>query len=178
MVGDPSDELRESLTSLEQSAILVRGICRSLVELDTVTGGRGPTRALRAALARLLEEVADAVRTFGEQVAASVPGPPVNQAPSTGPWPEPEWPATSWPRRWPPAPARPPEPGRSTATSWPTSTASSTSSTPKARPGPAPPARTELGCAPAGRGTLPPCGTHPPWGVAHPHPRFVGPPDG
>jgi hypothetical protein len=42
MVGDPSDELRESLTSLEQSAILVRGICRSLVELDTVTGGRGP----------------------------------------------------------------------------------------------------------------------------------------
>ncbi|HEU4896159.1 MAG TPA: aromatic acid exporter family protein, partial [Actinomycetota bacterium] len=39
MVGDPSDELREGLTSLEHSAILVRGICRSLVELDTVTGG-------------------------------------------------------------------------------------------------------------------------------------------
>jgi hypothetical protein len=81
LVGDPSDELREGLTSLEHSAILVRGICRSLVELDTVTGGRGPDPAMRAALARLLEEVADAVRTFGEQVAASIPGPPVNQAP-------------------------------------------------------------------------------------------------
>ena len=81
MVGDPSDELREGLSSLEHSAILVRGICRSLVELDTVTGGRGPDPAMRAALSRLLEEVTDAVRTFGEQVAASVPGPPVNQAP-------------------------------------------------------------------------------------------------
>ncbi len=81
LVGDPSDELREGMTSIEHSVILVRGLCRSLVELDTVTGGRGPDPALRAALGHLLVEVADAVRTFGQQVAASVPGPPANQAP-------------------------------------------------------------------------------------------------
>jgi Aromatic acid exporter family member 1 len=81
MVGDPSDELRDGLTSLEHSAILVRGLCRSLVELDNVTGGRGPAPALRAAIGRLLREAADAVRTFGVQVAASVPGPAPNQAP-------------------------------------------------------------------------------------------------
>ena len=81
IVGDPSDELREGLSSLEHSAILVRGLCRSLVELDNVTDGRGPNPALRAAIGRLLREIADAVRTFGEQVAASVPGPPPNQAP-------------------------------------------------------------------------------------------------
>jgi hypothetical protein len=61
--------------------ILIRGLCRSLVELDTVTGGRGPDPAMRAALAHLLVELADAIRTFGQQVAASVPGPPANQAP-------------------------------------------------------------------------------------------------
>jgi hypothetical protein len=81
LVGDPSDELREGMTSLEHSVILIRGLCRSLVELDTVTGGRGPDPAMRAALAHLLVELADAVRTFGQQVAASVPGPPANQAP-------------------------------------------------------------------------------------------------
>jgi hypothetical protein len=81
LVGDPSEELRDGMTTLEHAVILVRGVCRSLVELDTVTGGRGPDPAMRAALARLLEEVADAVRTFGEQVAAGVPGPPPNQAP-------------------------------------------------------------------------------------------------
>jgi len=81
LVGDPLDELREGMTSLEHSVILVRGLCRSLVELDTVTGGRGPDPALRAAFGRVLREVADAVRTFGELVAASVPGPPANQAP-------------------------------------------------------------------------------------------------
>jgi hypothetical protein len=81
LVGDPSDELREGMTSLEHSVILVRGLCRSLVELDTVTAGRGPDPALRAALGHLLAAVADAVRTFGEHVAASVPGPPANQAP-------------------------------------------------------------------------------------------------
>jgi Aromatic acid exporter family member 1 len=81
LVGDPSDELREGMTILEHSVILVRGVCRSLVELDTITGGRGPGPELRDALGRLLVEVAGAVRTFGELVAASVPGPPANQAP-------------------------------------------------------------------------------------------------
>jgi Aromatic acid exporter family member 1 len=81
LVGDPSDELREGLTTLEHSAILVRGICRSLVDLDSVTGGKGPDPALRAALAGLLRELAGAVRSFGELVAAGVPGPPPNQAP-------------------------------------------------------------------------------------------------
>ena len=51
------------------------------MELDTVTGGRGPDPALRAAIVRLLREVADAVGTFGQQVAAGIPGPPPNQAP-------------------------------------------------------------------------------------------------
>ena len=46
--------------------------------------------------------------------------------------------ATRSPRRWPAAPARSREPGRSTATCWPTSTACSPSSTPRVRPGPAP----------------------------------------
>ncbi|HET9289953.1 MAG TPA: hypothetical protein VFQ49_02645, partial [Actinomycetes bacterium] len=81
LVGDSSDELREGMTTLEHGVILVRGICRSLVELDTVTGGRGPGPELRDALGRLLGEVAGAVRTFGELVASSVPGPPANQAP-------------------------------------------------------------------------------------------------
>jgi hypothetical protein len=81
LVGDPSDELREGLTSLEHSVILIRGLCRSLVELDTVTDGRGPGSPLQAALGRVFVELADAVRAFGEHLAASVPGPPANQAP-------------------------------------------------------------------------------------------------
>ena len=81
LVGDPSDELREGMTTLEHSVILVRGLCRSLVDLDTVTGGRGPGPALSDALARLLDEVAGTIRTFGETLAASVPGPQANQAP-------------------------------------------------------------------------------------------------
>jgi hypothetical protein len=81
LAGDPSDQLREGMTTLEHSVILVRGICRSLVDLDTVTGGKGPSPKLRVALAELLREVADAIRTFGQLVAASVPGPPANQAP-------------------------------------------------------------------------------------------------
>ena len=81
LVGDPSDELQAAMTTLEHSAILVRGLCRSLVGLDTHTGGRGPDPALRAAIGHLLGEVADAVRTFGQHVAASIPGPPANQAP-------------------------------------------------------------------------------------------------
>jgi Aromatic acid exporter family member 1 len=81
LVGDPSDELRAGMTTLEHSVILVRGLCRSLVDLDTVTGGRGPDPELSDALGRLLDEVAGAVRTFGETLAASVPGPPANQAP-------------------------------------------------------------------------------------------------
>ena len=81
LLGDPSDELREGMTTMEHSVILVRGICRSLVDLDTVSGGRGPDPALTAALVRLLREVAGAVRSFGERVVASVPGPPANQAP-------------------------------------------------------------------------------------------------
>jgi Aromatic acid exporter family member 1 len=81
LVGDPSDELREDMSALEHSIILVRGIIRSLVDLDTVTGGRGPGPALAGALGSLLEELAEAVRSFGEHVAASVPGPEANQAP-------------------------------------------------------------------------------------------------
>jgi hypothetical protein len=81
IVGDPSDELQAAMTTLEHSAILVRGLCRSLVGLDTHTGGRGPDPELRAAIGRLLGEVAEAVRAFGGHVAASVPGPPANQAP-------------------------------------------------------------------------------------------------
>jgi Aromatic acid exporter family member 1 len=80
-VGDPSDDLRAALSSLEHSAILVRGLFRSLVDLDTVSGGQGPDPALRIALARLLEETAGAVRAFGELVSANLPGPPANQAP-------------------------------------------------------------------------------------------------
>ena len=45
LVGDPSDELQDAITTLEHSAILVRGLCRSLVGLDTHTGGRGPDRS-------------------------------------------------------------------------------------------------------------------------------------
>ena len=48
LLGDPSDELREGMGPLEHSVILVRGLCRSLVDLDTVTGGRGPDPELRA----------------------------------------------------------------------------------------------------------------------------------
>ena len=80
VVGDPSDELREGMSTLEHSVILVRGLMRSLVDLDTATGG-GPDPALAAAVRELLEELAVAVRTFGEHVAASVPGPEANQAP-------------------------------------------------------------------------------------------------
>jgi hypothetical protein len=81
LVGDPSEELREGMSTLEHAVILVRGLCRSLVDLDTVTGGRGPDPGLRAAIGRLLGEVAGAVRAFGEHLAASVPGPPANPAP-------------------------------------------------------------------------------------------------
>jgi hypothetical protein len=81
LVGDPSDELREGMSSLEHAVILVRGIMRSLVDLDTATAGRGPDPALATAVHELLEELAVAVRTFGEHVAASVPGPEANQAP-------------------------------------------------------------------------------------------------
>jgi hypothetical protein len=80
-VGDPSSDLRAALTTLEHSAILVRGLFRSLVDLDTVTGGEGPRPALRAALAGLLDETAGAIRAFGELVSANLPGPPANEAP-------------------------------------------------------------------------------------------------
>jgi hypothetical protein len=53
LVGDPSDELREAMSTLEHSVILIRGLCRSLVDLDTVTGGRGPDPELRAAIGSL-----------------------------------------------------------------------------------------------------------------------------
>jgi hypothetical protein len=81
VAGDPSDELREGMSTLEHSVILVRGLMRSLVDLDTATTGRGPDPGLAAAVRELLEELAVAVRTFGEHVAASVPGPEANQAP-------------------------------------------------------------------------------------------------
>jgi uncharacterized membrane protein YccC len=79
-VGDPTGDLQAALTSLEHSAILVRGLFRSLVGLDTVTG-QGPEPALRTALAGLLHETAGAIRAFGEQASASLAGPPANQAP-------------------------------------------------------------------------------------------------
>jgi uncharacterized membrane protein YccC len=80
-VGDPSSDLRSALSALEHAAILVRGLCRSLVDVDTVTGGKGPSPALRAALGDLLTQTGDAVRAFGELAAANVPGPPANEAP-------------------------------------------------------------------------------------------------
>ena len=63
LVGDPSDELREGMTTLEHAVILVRGLCRSLVDLDTVSGGRGPDPELSEALGRLLDEVAGGAST-------------------------------------------------------------------------------------------------------------------
>jgi uncharacterized membrane protein YccC len=80
-IGNPSRGLREGLTALEHATILLRGCCRSLVDLDTVTDGRGPDRELRAALAGLLGEAGAAVRIFGELVLAGVSGPPANEAP-------------------------------------------------------------------------------------------------
>ena len=80
-IGDPSSDLQAALTTLEHSVILVRGLFRSLVDLDTVTGGKGPDPALRADLAGLLDETAGAVRAFGELVSANLPGPPANEAP-------------------------------------------------------------------------------------------------
>jgi hypothetical protein len=80
-VGDPSGDLRSALSALEHATILVRGLCRSLLDLDTVTGGRGPDPALRAALGDLLTQTGDAVRAFGELAAANLPGLPANEAP-------------------------------------------------------------------------------------------------
>jgi uncharacterized membrane protein YccC len=80
-VGDPSADLGAALTTLEHSAILVRGLFRSLVDLDTVTG-EGPEPALREALAGLLAETAGVLRAFGELVSAGLaPGLPANEAP-------------------------------------------------------------------------------------------------
>jgi hypothetical protein len=80
-VGDPSSDLRSALSALEHATILVRGLFRSLVDLDTATGGKGPGRPLRAALGELLAQTGDAVRAFGELAAASSAGPPANEAP-------------------------------------------------------------------------------------------------
>jgi hypothetical protein len=80
-VGDPSGDLRAALTTLEHGAILVRGLFRSLVDLDTVTG-EAPEPALRDALAGLLVETAGALRAFGELVSTGLaPGLPANEAP-------------------------------------------------------------------------------------------------
>jgi hypothetical protein len=78
-VGDPSGDLRSALSALEHATILVRGLCRSLLDLDT--GGRGPDPALRAALGDLLTQTGDAVRAFGELAAANLPGLRANEAP-------------------------------------------------------------------------------------------------
>ena len=80
LVGDPSGDLRAALNSLEHSAILVRGLFRSLVDLDNVAGGK-PDPALRTALAGLLEETGGAIRSFGELVSADLPALPANEAP-------------------------------------------------------------------------------------------------
>jgi hypothetical protein len=74
LVGDPSDELRDGMSTLEHSGILVRGIMRSLVDLDTATGGRGPDPALATALRELLEELAEAVRTLLDPEGQTWPG--------------------------------------------------------------------------------------------------------
>jgi hypothetical protein len=65
-LGDPSGGLRDGLSTLEHATILLRGLSRSLVDLDTVTDGRGPDPELRAALAGLLGETGNAVRVYGE----------------------------------------------------------------------------------------------------------------
>jgi hypothetical protein len=80
-VGDPSSDLRSALSALEHATILVRGLFRSLVDLDTATGGKGPSPPLRAALGELLSQTGDAVRAFGELAAATSAGPPANEAP-------------------------------------------------------------------------------------------------
>jgi uncharacterized membrane protein YccC len=80
-IGDPARDLRDGLSALEHATILLRGCCRSLVDLDTVTDGTGPDPELGAALAGLLGETGDAVRIFGELVLAGVSGPPGNEAP-------------------------------------------------------------------------------------------------
>ena len=80
-IGDPARDLREGLSALEHATILLRGCCRSLVDLDTATDGTGPDPKLRAALAGLLGETGNAVRIFGELVLAGVSGPPANEAP-------------------------------------------------------------------------------------------------
>jgi hypothetical protein len=132
------------MTTLEHAVILVRGLCRSLVDLDTVTRGRGPDPELLEALGRLLNEVADAVRTFGETLAASVPGPQANQAPLLRALARARAARDDVAKAMAAGPREEPEPGRSTATCWPTSTGSSPNSTPRARPGPAAAARPEL----------------------------------
>jgi hypothetical protein len=80
-VADPSGGLRDGLTALEHTAILVRGSCRSLVDLDAVSDGAGPDPGLRAALAGLLTETGGAIRVFGQLTAATATGPPANDAP-------------------------------------------------------------------------------------------------
>jgi Aromatic acid exporter family member 1 len=82
-VGDPSGDLRSALSALEHATILVRGLFRSLVDLDSVSGGRGPDPALRAALGDLLTQTGDAVHAFGELAlaTANLPGPRANDAP-------------------------------------------------------------------------------------------------
>ena len=80
-IGNPAGGLRDGLSALEHATILLRGLCRSLVDLDTVTDGRGPDPELRAALSGLLGETGDAVRMFGELVLAGASGPPANEAP-------------------------------------------------------------------------------------------------
>jgi Aromatic acid exporter family member 1 len=80
-LGDPSGGLRDGLSTLEHATILLRGLSRSLVDLDTVTDGRGPDPELRAALAGLLGETGNAVRVYGELVVAGASGPPANEAP-------------------------------------------------------------------------------------------------
>ena len=63
------------MTTLEHSVILVRGSAGRWSTWTRSPVAAAPTRSCGRAIARLLAEVADAVRTFGETLAASVPGP-------------------------------------------------------------------------------------------------------
>ena len=93
LVGDPSDELRDGLTSLEHSVILIRGLCRSLVEaglvdrfrvvvFPVITGSTGRERIYDGYPDVGLEMVAS--RTFDGRIQLLEYVPTVLTGPPTG----------------------------------------------------------------------------------------------
>ena len=86
---------------LEHSAILVRGLCRSLVGLDTLPEAAAPTRAAgrhRPPAERGRRRRPHLRRARGQHPRASGQPGALQRA-----WPGPGPAATTWPRRWPPA---------------------------------------------------------------------------